>query len=101
MPTSIMSIVQSPLEPKLGFDLSIPNLPATIPRVGMPTTSLQVQPLTRYLLNYYITPVSYTHLDVYKRQDVESAKEEKSSATKQNLIAYNVLGLKRNVRIRV
>ncbi|KAG2733855.1 hypothetical protein G9P44_003380 [Scheffersomyces stipitis] len=58
MPTSIMSIVQSPLEPKLGFDLSIPNLPATIPRVGMPTTSLQVQPLTRYLLNYYITQVA-------------------------------------------
>jgi arginine metabolism regulation protein II len=58
MPTSIMCIVQNPLQPELGFDLSIPNLPANSPQVGLPTTALQVQPLTRYLLNYYINLVA-------------------------------------------
>ncbi|EGW32378.1 uncharacterized protein SPAPADRAFT_55840 [Spathaspora passalidarum NRRL Y-27907] len=56
MPTSIMSIVQSPL--KLGFDLSFPATSSTSPQVGIPTTALQVQPLTRYLLNYYVNQVA-------------------------------------------
>lgn len=53
MPSSIMGIVQSPFQPKLGVDLALPNV-----TVGIPTTALQVQPLTRYLLNYYITLVA-------------------------------------------
>lgn len=56
MPPSIMTIVQNPLQPKLGFDLSVPKLNNS--SVGLPTTALQVQPLTRYLLNYYITEVA-------------------------------------------
>lgn len=52
MPSSIMSIVQAPLSS--AFDLSIPGKI----RYGLPTTALQVQPLTRYLLNYYITEVA-------------------------------------------
>lgn len=57
MPDSIMSIVQSPLQPKLGFDLTIPSINQSTP-IGLPTTALQVQPLTRYLLNYYNTQVA-------------------------------------------
>lgn len=53
MPASIMSIVQAPLQPKLMSALSIPDSLA-----GIPTTALQVQPLTRYLLNYYVTQVA-------------------------------------------
>lgn len=48
MPTSIMCVVKSPLD----FDLS------SIGSTGIPNTALQVQPLTRYLLNYYITSVA-------------------------------------------
>ncbi|CAH2351727.1 arginine metabolism regulation protein II [[Candida] railenensis] len=69
MPTSIMCTVQSLLEPKLGYDLTIPpNSPeenktnnsntTTIIPPGLPSTALQVQPLTRYLLNYYVTTVA-------------------------------------------
>jgi arginine metabolism regulation protein II len=58
MPSSIMCIVQNPLQPSLGFDLSVPNLFFSSPKVGLPTTALQVQPLTRYLLNYYVTQVA-------------------------------------------
>lgn len=57
MPASIMCIVQSPLQPKLGFDLTIPSNNNSTP-MGLPTTALQVQPLTRYLLNYYNTQVA-------------------------------------------
>lgn len=53
MPDSIMSIVQNPLQPRLGFDVSLQSI-----KFGLPTTALQVQPLTRYLLNYYITLVA-------------------------------------------
>lgn len=53
MPDSIMSIVQSPLQPRLGFDVSLQSI-----KSGLPTTALQVQPLARYLLNYYITLVA-------------------------------------------
>ncbi|RLV85027.1 Arginine metabolism regulation protein II [Meyerozyma sp. JA9] len=53
MPASIMSIVQAPLQPKLTAALSIPDSSA-----GIPSTALQVQPLTRYLLNYYVTQVA-------------------------------------------
>lgn len=48
MPNSIMSVTSSPLN----FDLS------SIGTTGIPSTALQVQPLTRYLLNYYITSVA-------------------------------------------
>lgn len=54
MPSTIMSIVQSPLLPKLGFNLQTPANSA----VGLPATALQVQPLTRYLLNHYVTHVA-------------------------------------------
>ncbi|KAI5967565.1 ARG81 [Candida margitis] len=50
---SIMKIVQSPLN--VNFDLTLPTRQS---HVGIPTTSLQVQPLTRYLLNYYVTDVA-------------------------------------------
>lgn len=53
MPSSIMNIVQSPLQPKLGFNLLTPN-----PEVGLPTSALQIQPLTRYLLSHYVTHVA-------------------------------------------
>ena len=53
MPEAIMSIVRRPLQPDLGFDVSLPNN-----GVLLPTTALQVQPLTRYLLNYYLTQVA-------------------------------------------
>lgn len=48
MPTSIMCVVKSPLD----FNL------LSIGTTGIPNTALQVQPLTRYLLNYYITSVA-------------------------------------------
>lgn len=57
MPASIMCIVQRPLQPKLGFDLTIPSINNST-TMGLPTTALQVQPLTRYLLNYYNTQVA-------------------------------------------
>ncbi|KAI5954659.1 ARG81 [Candida jiufengensis] len=47
---SIMKPVQSPLN--VQFDLTLPS------HIGIPTTALQVQPLTRYLLNYYVTEVA-------------------------------------------
>lgn len=53
MPDDIMLIVQSPLQPKLGFDISLLKN-----GVMLPTTALQVQPLTRYLLNYYVAQVA-------------------------------------------
>lgn len=53
MPEDIMAIIQSPLQPKLGFDISLLKN-----GVILPTTALQVQPLTRYLLNYYVTQVA-------------------------------------------
>lgn len=53
MPDTIMEIVHSPLQPKLGFDVSHSKHD-----VSVPTTALQVQPLTRYLLNYYVTQVA-------------------------------------------
>lgn len=53
MPEDIMAIVQRPLQPKLGFDISLPKN-----GVVLPTSALQVQPLTRYLLNYYVTQVA-------------------------------------------
>lgn len=53
MPEAIMAIVRSPLQPKLGFDISLPKN-----GVMLPTTALQVQPLARYLLNYYATQVA-------------------------------------------
>lgn len=53
MPEAIMLIVRSPLQPKLGFDISLPKN-----GVMLPTTALQVQPLARYLLNYYATQVA-------------------------------------------
>ncbi|RLV94497.1 Arginine metabolism regulation protein II [Spathaspora sp. JA1] len=56
MPTSIMKIVENPL--KLGIDLSLPSTSSTSPQVGIPITALQVQPLTRYLLNYYVNQVA-------------------------------------------
>ncbi|KAG7195060.1 uncharacterized protein KQ657_004174 [Scheffersomyces spartinae] len=52
MPTSIMSIVQNPLQP--GFNLLVPS-PSS---VTIPTTALQIEPLTRFLLNYYVTQVA-------------------------------------------
>lgn len=61
MPDSIMSIIQSPLQPKLGFDVSLPIVKSDVidnRMMGLPTTALQVQPLARYLLNYYITQVA-------------------------------------------
>ncbi|EGV61382.1 hypothetical protein CANTEDRAFT_94289 [Yamadazyma tenuis ATCC 10573] len=54
MPSSIMNIVQSPLQPKLGFHLLTPSATS----VGMPTSALQIQPLTRYLLNHYVNHVA-------------------------------------------
>lgn len=54
MPSTIMNVVQSPLQPTLGFHLLTPNSLS----VGLPTTALQIQPLTRYLLNYYVTNVA-------------------------------------------
>ncbi|OBA24528.1 hypothetical protein METBIDRAFT_34561 [Metschnikowia bicuspidata var. bicuspidata NRRL YB-4993] len=53
MPEALMSIVRSPLQPKLGFDVSLPKN-----GVLLPTTALLVEPLTRYLLNYYVTQVA-------------------------------------------
>lgn len=53
MPDTVMAIVQSPLHPKLGYDVSLPKH-----GVMLPTTALQVEPLTRYLLNYYVTQVA-------------------------------------------
>lgn len=53
MPSSIMNIVQNPLQPKLGFHLLTPSL-----SIGLPNTALQIQPLTRYLLNHYVTHVA-------------------------------------------
>lgn len=53
MPEAIMAIVRSPLQPKLGFDISLPKN-----GVSLPSTALQVQPLARYLLNYYATQVA-------------------------------------------
>lgn len=50
---SIMKIVQSPLN--VNFDLTLPTRQS---HVGIPLTALQVQPLTRYLLNYYVTDVA-------------------------------------------
>ncbi|KAG7661989.1 ARG81 [[Candida] subhashii] len=56
MPASIMNIVESPL--KLGIDLSLPSNSSKSPKVDIPTTALQIQPLTRYLLNYYVNEVA-------------------------------------------
>ncbi|GEQ66416.1 hypothetical protein JCM33374_g79 [Metschnikowia sp. JCM 33374] len=53
MPDTLMEIVRNPLQPKLGFDVSLPKN-----GVLLPTTALSVQPLTRYLLNYYVTQVA-------------------------------------------
>lgn len=53
MPDAIMAIVRSPLQHKLDFDISLPKN-----GVLLPTTALQVQPLARYLLNYYATQVA-------------------------------------------
>ncbi|CAI5756945.1 unnamed protein product [Candida verbasci] len=53
--TSIMNIIQNPLT--LPFDLSLKNS-KNQHHVGIPITALQVQPLTRYLLNYYVTEVA-------------------------------------------
>ncbi|KAM9911384.1 hypothetical protein OXX80_006950 [Metschnikowia pulcherrima] len=53
MPESLMKIVRDPLQPKLGFDVSLPKN-----GVLLPTTALSVEPLTRYLLNYYVTQVA-------------------------------------------
>lgn len=53
MPEALMAIVRSPLQPKLGFDVSLPKN-----GVLLPTTALLVEPLTRYLLNYYVTQVA-------------------------------------------
>ncbi|WPK27007.1 hypothetical protein PUMCH_004378 [Australozyma saopauloensis] len=53
MPEAIMSIVRHPLQPDLGFDVALPNN-----GVMLPITALQVQPLTRYLLNNYVTQVA-------------------------------------------
>lgn len=53
MPEAIMSIVRRPLQPDLGFDVSLSSN-----GVMLPTSALQVQPLTRYLLNYYVTLVA-------------------------------------------
>ncbi|KAL6449521.1 ARG81 Arginine metabolism regulation protein II [Candida maltosa Xu316] len=49
----IMSTVKNPLN--LSFDLSLPNRES---QIRVPINALQVQPLTRYLLNYYITEVA-------------------------------------------
>lgn len=62
MPPSIMCIVQSTLLTEPHIDLAIPNKskssnsPSSLK--GLPSTALQVQPLTRYLLNYYVTQVA-------------------------------------------
>ncbi|KAI5961424.1 ARG81 [Candida pseudojiufengensis] len=48
--TFIMKPVQNPIN--LSFDLTLPS------HIGIPLTALQVQPLTRYLLNYYVTEVA-------------------------------------------
>lgn len=59
MPDSIMTVVENPLEPKLGFSLTAtsretaPSTPS-----GLPYSALQVQPLARYLLSYYNTQVA-------------------------------------------
>lgn len=53
MPEDIMLIVQQPLQPRLGFDISLPKNGVTLPQLA-----LQVQPLCRYLLNYYVTHVA-------------------------------------------
>lgn len=53
MPDSVMSIVRSPLEPLVGFDVALPRH-----GVGLPVTALQIQPLARYLVNYYDTEVA-------------------------------------------
>lgn len=53
MPEAIMAIVHGPHQPKLDFDISLPRN-----GVSLPTTALQVQPLARYLLNYYATQVA-------------------------------------------
>lgn len=49
----IMSIIKNPI--KVSFDLSLPNRDS---QIRIPVNALQVQPLTRYLLNYYITEVA-------------------------------------------
>ncbi|WLF79323.1 arginine metabolism regulation protein II [Lodderomyces elongisporus] len=48
---TIMKTVQNPL--RVNFDLGLPKQ-----QFGIPSTALQVQPLTRYLLNYYVTDVA-------------------------------------------
>ncbi|KAK6872291.1 Arginine metabolism regulation protein II, partial [Candida tropicalis] len=48
-----MSIIKNPI--KVSFDLSLPNRDS---QIRIPVNALQVQPLTRYLLNYYITEVA-------------------------------------------
>lgn len=50
MPELVMRIVQTPLH--VGFDLSASG------RFSVPSSALQVQPLTRYLLNYYVSEVA-------------------------------------------
>ncbi|CAK9436808.1 uncharacterized protein LODBEIA_P13300 [Lodderomyces beijingensis] len=50
---AILKTVQSPLN--VNFELSVPKSQS---HFGIPTTALQVQPLTRYLLNYYVTEVA-------------------------------------------
>ncbi|RCK60924.1 Arginine metabolism regulation protein II [Candida viswanathii] len=49
----IMSIMKNPIN--VSFDLSLPNRDS---QIRIPVNALQVQPLTRYLLNYYITEVA-------------------------------------------
>ncbi|KAL7664118.1 Zn(2)-C6 fungal-type domain-containing protein [[Candida] zeylanoides] len=63
MPTSIMRTVDSLLEPELGFEITIPPQESQADHMGkvppgLPSTALQVQPLTRYLLNYYVNQVA-------------------------------------------
>lgn len=67
MPPSIMRTVESHLEPELGFEITIPPQESQDSKEadhmgkvppGLPSTALQVQPLTRYLLNYYVNQVA-------------------------------------------
>ncbi|QFZ29767.1 putative arginine metabolism regulation II [Clavispora lusitaniae] len=50
MPEALMEIVRRP--PDLAFDVSHPN------GLPVPTTAFHVQPLTRYLLHYYVNHVA-------------------------------------------
>lgn len=59
MPDSIMTVVENPLEPKLGFSLTATTREtASSTPSGLPYSALQVQPLARYLLSYYNTQVA-------------------------------------------